>query len=128
MINGVITGNSIPNISYALSAASQGRIAMPVDPSSLIYSYLKNISGIPAPEGSDGIDISRLNILDALIELMRQIRETPEFVTEELPVYMQDAMIGTFQARILEAREARTEMPYVQAPLADSGMLFSISL
>ena len=127
MVNGSVVSNSIP-LSYAISAAAQGRLALPVDPSSLIYSYLRNITGIPAPEGSNGIDISRLNVLDALIELMRQVRETPDIVTEDLPVYMQEAMIGTYQAQILEAREARTEMPYVQAPLADSGLLFSMSM
>ena len=127
MIQGAVSNNSITNIGYAIGASSNGKIALPVDPGSLIYSHLKNVSGIPAPEGSNGINISRLNILDVLIEQIRQIRETPEIITEDLPVYMQDAMIDSIQSQILYAMESRSEMPYVQAPLAESGTLFSIS-
>jgi hypothetical protein len=129
MVYGVISNNSISGIG-ALNTAAGGRIALPVEPSSLLYSHFKNVSGVPAPEGSNGITISKLNILDVLIEQMNQIKQKPEPVpvinSEDRMAAMVEAKIDSIRAQILEAKEARGNMPYIQAPLAETGSLFSL--
>jgi hypothetical protein len=129
MVYGIISNNSISGIS-ALNMAAGGKIALPVDPASLLYSHFKNVSGVPAPEGSNGITINKLNILDVLIEQMNQIRQKPPAVpvidSESRMAAMVDAKIDSIRNQILEAKEARNNMPYIEAPLAESGSLFSL--
>jgi len=130
MIQGIIASdNSFPGLGYALSPRANGKLALPVAPEFLIYSHFKHVSGVPAPEGSRGVTISKLNILDILIEQMNQVKQTinpidsAQFTEERL-----DAMIDAFKTQILQAREARTSMPYTPAPMAQIGVVFDLMI
>ncbi|MDR0312669.1 MAG: hypothetical protein LBI14_03655 [Treponema sp.] len=129
MVYGIISNNSISGIS-ALNMAAGGKIALPVDPSSLLYSHFKNVSGVAAPEGSSGVTINKLNILDVLIEQMNQIKQKPEPIpvidSEDRMAAMVEAKIDSIRDQILDVQEARSNMPYIQAPLAETGSLFSL--
>jgi len=59
--------SGIPNISIAYTLPQNGRLSLPVDSSSLVYSQLKHVSGVPAQEGTTGINLQKLNLLDTLI-------------------------------------------------------------
>jgi hypothetical protein len=74
---GGIPYNSFPSIGYAMSAARGGRMSLPVSPSVYIYSHFKHVSGVPAPEGTHGVNISRLKILDTLIEQLARMKKQP---------------------------------------------------
>ena len=123
-IAGVTT---FPNIGYAITASSSGRMSLPVSPANYIYSQFKHVSGVPAPEGTSGVTISRLKILDVLIEQMNQLKKQPEFNTRDLSNEQIDAMINQYEGQIKAARAASMEMPYATAPQAPSGVLFSIT-
>ena len=142
MVHG-IPNISIPNVAYTMT---QGyKMSLPVDSSSLIYSNFQHVSGIPAPEGTQGVSISKLNLLDVLIEQINQISKggagtrIPEYRFRETeagkqPVYSQeltpfdsfDALLESFRKQILEAKETSAVMPYIPSPNAQAGALFSL--
>src|SRR5215475_2124480 len=75
---GAISTNAFPSVGYAISeAASSGRMTLPVSPGMLIYSHFKHVSGTPAPEGTQGVNISKLKILDTLIEQLSKMKNQP---------------------------------------------------
>ena len=121
----MVHGVSISNIHFI--AANNGRMPVPVDPPSLLYSNFEYVSGIPAPEGSHGISISSLHLLDVLIGRLNQARQAPSFETIN-PFDGVDALIEGYRGQILEANAASAVMPYIPSPDTQSGILFSLSI
>jgi hypothetical protein len=126
---GKIPYNLFPSIDYALSASAGGRVSLPVSPSSYIYSQFKHISGIPAPEGVEGVSVSKLKIIDSLIAEIVRLREMPkpsygpkgESAEERFT-----AMVEQFQEQVRNAQSENAAKPY-QARSPDQGMVFSLS-
>ena len=119
-----VSGVSIPGIRFAM--ANSGKMSVPVDPPSLMYSNFEHVSGIPAPEGSQGVSISRLHLLDLLIGQLNQARQVPSFKTLN-PYEGMDGLIEAYRNQIVEADAASAAMPYIPSPNAQSGILFSFS-
>ena len=65
---------AFPTYGYAISAAVAGKTSMPVSPSMVIYSQFKHVAGTPAPEGTEGVNISRLKILNTMIEQLEKMK------------------------------------------------------
>jgi len=131
MVRG-IQNISIPSISHIMA---QGRkMSIPVDPASLIYSHFEHVSGIAAPQGTNGVAISKLNLLDVLIGQLNQIKKSgmsPSIPAEhtdtsQLDASQIDALIENYRNQIQEAISASAAMPYIQSPSAPSGAVFSL--
>ena len=129
MIHGVFSNNPISSIDYVLNASAMGKVSLPVEPASLVYSHFKHVSGVPAPEGIKGVAISKLNILDVLIEQMNQIKKigSPD-VSAQLSEDRLDAMIENYGTQIRQANETRVVMPYVPALLSQVGVVFNLTI
>jgi len=129
MIHG-IQNVTIPAVNY--STAQSGKMSLPVDSSSLIYSHFEHVSGIPAPKGTQGVTISKLNLLDVLIEQLNQVKKngsTPvarPANTAQMPEKSLDSLIETYTNQVKQAKAASSAMPYLQSPSAQPGALFSI--
>ena len=128
-MNIAISSNSFPNIGHAISAAANGRVSVPVAPSAYIYSHFRHVSGTPAPEGVQGVNISRLKILDTLIEqLTRAKQQSIPYLGESMNDIDRrlDALIEQYQKQIQAIQAASAATQYVSIfPVA--GALFSIS-
>lgn len=117
-------------LSYASSSYRSSRIALPVSPSSYIYSQFKHVRGTPAPEGSRGVSISKLKVLDVLVDQLIKLKQRPNTRTlaaagnqdERL-----DALIKQYSDQIKTAQAAHTALPYRPAPSLPAGTLFSLS-
>ena len=118
---------TLPNYGYAITASSSGRMSLPVSPANYIYSQFKHVGGIPAPEGTNGVTITKLKILDVMIEQLNQMKKQPEFNTQDLSDGQIDAMISQYEGLIKSARAANAVMPYAPAPQAPLGILFDIA-
>jgi hypothetical protein len=117
---------ALPGIGYAITAGS-GRMSLPVSPSSYIYSHFKHVSGVPAPEGTRGVAISKLKVLDVLIEQLGQIKKQPKPDLETSPSDDRiDALISQYESQIKAAVSAKSVLPYAPAPAAPSGALFNL--
>jgi hypothetical protein len=102
-----------------------------VAPASVIYSHFKHVSGVPAPEGSRGVSISKLKILDVLIEQLSQVkRQGNDAHAMGAPVSDEhiDAMIDFYKTQIQQTKAASAAMPYIQAPSAQAGAVFSFTV
>ena len=127
---GTVSNHAFPSVGYAISAAPNGRMSLPVSPSVYIYSHFKHVSGVPAPEGTQGVNISKLKIIDALIEqLVRMKKQPPPYSGESTDDAQKriDALIEQYQKQIHIAQAAGAASPYVPiAPAA--GALFNITV
>ena len=115
---------SMPAISY--TAGNYGKMSLPVDSSALIYSHFEHVSGIPAPEGTQGVTISKLNLLDVLIGQLNQINRASPGKSPANPTGGVDALIENLESQIRQAKSESASMPYIPAPSAEPGILFSL--
>ena len=127
---GGISNISMPSINHF---AVQGRkMSLPVDSSSLIYSHFKHVSGVPAPDGSNGVSISKLNLLDVLIGQLNQIKNSATPISsatgERLDAAQIETLIDTYTDQIRQLKAASATMPYIHAPSAHSGIVFSLAV
>ena len=122
---GAISNTSIPSIGYAITASMGGRTSLPVSKSMLIYSHFKHVSGVPAPEGTQGVNISKLKILDTLIEQLSRMKSQPvaKMNMDESDAKRIDALIDQYQQQIKAAQAAPIYTP--AAPV--TGALFNIA-
>ena len=130
MVRG-IPNITVPTINYTM--AQGGKMSLPVDPASLIYSHFQYVSGVPAPSGTQGVAISKLNLLDVLIGQLNQIKRGPSSANSA--VFSEhanagnngiDGLIDAYRNQIKQARAASAAMPYIHSPSAQSGAVFSI--
>ena len=119
----------IPSISIAYSMPHSGKMSFPVDSSSLIYSYFKHVSGVPAAEGIQGITINKLNLLDALIDQLNRIKQSgvSTSMPEGVDTRYIDALIEGYRKQIEQAKAASEAMPYIPAPSAQPGAVLNVT-
>jgi len=124
---GSVPYHAFPSIGYAMNAARDGRMSLPVAPGMVIYSHFKHVSGTPAPEGTNGVNISRLKILDTLIEQLTQMKKNPAVdlgIVNENDENRINALIDQYQKQIKATQAAGIYTPVIPA----TGMLFNITV
>ncbi|MCL2810164.1 MAG: hypothetical protein FWD24_08915 [Treponema sp.] len=124
---GTIPHQAFPSIGYAINAASSGRASLPVAPGLVIYSHFKHVSGTPAPEGTQGVNISKLKILDTLIEQLSKVKSqgSMEFGNlEGSDENRVNALIEQYQKQLRTAQNVSIYTP--AAPV--TGALFNIAV
>jgi hypothetical protein len=128
MVSGILRGSAFPTIGYAISAAAGGKMSLPVAPSAYIYSHFRHVSGVPAPEGTSGVALSKLKILDVLIEQLARIKKNPDAgLAVDAPSDEKiDALIEHYESQIRAAQAANAAMPYKPAPPVSSGMILNL--
>ena len=129
--------SSIPSIAIPpiVQTMAQGaKVALPVDSSSLVYSHFEYVSGMPAPEGSQGVSISKLNLLDVLIGQLSQLKKESLSQVPVNPFEGMDSIIENFNNQVRQAKAASEAVPYISShaaqsgAFAQSGALFSLTI
>jgi hypothetical protein len=123
---GNIPYHAFPSIGYAINASSSGRTSLPVSPSQVIYSHFKHVSGTPAPEGTTGVNISKLKILDTLIDQLDKMKSRARIkmdTSNELDENRINALIDQYQKQIKAVQASSFYTPAAPA----TGVLFNIS-
>ena len=118
---------TIPSIGYAISSVNNGKTSIPVSPSLVIYSQFKHVSGTPAPEGTSGINITRLKILDTLIEQLSIVKNEPPMdlsLMDKNDEKLINTLIDQFQKQLIDTQTASIYAPTAPA----TGLLFNISV
>ncbi|MCL2441279.1 MAG: hypothetical protein FWD14_06025 [Treponema sp.] len=122
-----IPHQAFPSMGYAINASSSGRASLPVAPGLVIYSHFKHISGTPAPEGTQGVNISKLKILDTLIEQLSKMKSQTNMDFGNLDGNDEkriNALIEQYQKQIKTAQNVGVYTPAAPA----TGALFSITV
>nr|AGS52611.1 hypothetical protein [uncultured bacterium contig00042] len=123
---GMAAHHAFPSVGYAISASQGGKMSLPVAPGMVIYSHFKHVSGVPAPEGTTGVNINKLKILDTLIEQLSKMKSRSAInpgVTDAQDEKRIDALIEQYQKQIKAAQSVSIYTP--AAPV--TGALFSIT-
>jgi hypothetical protein len=120
MVHGV-QGILVPGLSYTL--AQSGKMALPVDPSAVIYSHFEHVSGVPAQNGLQGVSISKLNLLDVLIG---RLNNAPAASKAANPFEGIETVIESYRNLVQQAKAASDAMPYLPSPNAHPGALFTL--
>ena len=115
----------LSNFSYSSStiAAAAGKMYVPVSKSALLYSHFDHVSGVAAGNGQNGVSISKLRILNSLIERVSAIKNEPVKAVKDISPEQADALIKNYQQQIQQALKT----PYIlngAQPMA--GDLFSL--
>ena len=120
--------SSIGNISaYSYegiaSAGGAGKLYVPVSKSALLYSHFDHVSGVAARSGQNGVSISKIRILNSLIERLSAIKNEPASTINEISDERADALIKNYQQQL----QAAMQTPYLLAGATPQvGELFSI--
>ena len=119
--------SSIGNINtYSTSsvmASASGKLYVPVSKSALLYSHFDHVSGVAASSGQNGVSISKIRILNSLIERMAAIKNEPKESITDISDSQADALIQNYQKQLQTALQT----PYILSgaqPMA--GEIFSI--
>jgi uncharacterized protein involved in outer membrane biogenesis len=140
MVRG-IPNVSIPNLSQI--AAQGGKMSLPVDSSSLIYSNFEHVSGVLAPKGIQGVSITKINLLDVLIGRLNQVNKSPapvfpssqklsanasrEMISESSRTAERfNSLVDSMRNQLKQAKAASDAMPYIPAPNTQPGALFNL--
>jgi len=119
-----------PSIGSALNASYGSRISLPVAPAMYIYSQFRHVSGVPAPEGVQGVSISKLHILDSILNELARVRQTPKpslNIQGDSPEKQLNALLEHFQAQVQQSHTANAANPYHStAPQAGAAVNLSI--
>ncbi|MBR5646428.1 MAG: hypothetical protein IKX23_07305 [Treponema sp.] len=128
---GNLNSFSYSNIANASSSVISDKLYVPVNPSALLYSHLDHVQGVAAKPGQHGVSISKIYILNSLIEHVADIKNEQNFTKfdeflskHDMSDAQIDSLIKDFHSQIQKAMQT----PYILSgarPMA--GDLFSIN-
>jgi hypothetical protein len=121
---GIVPSNTFPSI-YAITAAQGNRVAVPVSPSAYIYSHFKHVSGVPAHEGENGVNITKLKIIDTLIDQLSKMKKEPEPLVD-MNGQNEEKRINNLLEKVRTIHAANAKNPFAPASPA-AGTIFSLS-
>ena len=110
------------------SAGTTGpQLHLPVSPSSLLYSPFHHVSGLPATNGQNRVSISKIQILNTIIEYLSSIKagKTPAAMKSTSPDEI-NSLIENYQTQIRQAVAASQNSLYgIAGARPEAGVLFS---
>jgi len=124
MITNISTFNA-----YSYNTSMSGsKLYVPVSPAAVIYAQFDHVSGVAARGKQPGVSISKIQILNTLIEHLSKIKTTPQpDKTLEMSPEQADVLIKNYQAQIQTAVQIAKTEPYALAGVQpQTGALFSL--
>lgn len=121
MTSGMLSSYSY---SYASMHNKNGKVAIPVKPSMVIYSQLEHISGYADPKGSNGISLNKVYMLNTLIEKVSSSKidaSAAKIDTTALSEAQIDSMISDYQAKLQTQINTAKSNPYAIMPAGLTG-------
>ena len=121
--------NLNPYSYHISSSGASGKLFVPVSPSAVIYAQFNHISGIAASKGQSGVSISKIQILNAMIENLSRIKgvqNTPK-KTVHITEAQADALIQNYQKQIAQSVQASQTQFMLSGAMPQAGSLFSVN-
>jgi hypothetical protein len=115
--------------SYDGLLGNHSKLYVPVSPAAVIYSQFDHISGVAAHSNQTGIPVSKIRILNTLIDQLMSMKSQPK-TQQELPAMtdeQMDMLIKDYQGQIQSAVSLAESTGYGLAGAEpQAGALFSI--
>lgn len=109
----------------SINSHSAGKLYLPVSKSALLYSHFDHVSGVAAKSGQQGVSITKLQILNSLIDRVSSITssKTPNNAMKNVSEAQMDSLIKNLHKQVqLAAKSPFTLSGATPIP----GDLFSI--
>jgi len=131
MISNINTLNPATYTHYITGGAAYGKLVVPVSPIMVMYSQLEHVSGVAASSTSSGVNISKVQILNTLIDrLITMKQKVPEKNnTTVLSEDQVDFLIKDYEKQIKNTINAAKANPYALqgGSVPPTGSLFTIA-
>ena len=112
------------------AGGASGKLYVPVNPANVIYAQFDHISGVAAKKGQHGVSITKIQILNTLIENLAKIKtqsSSSEYQQMHLSDEQVDVLIKNYQQQIKQAVTQAQSVQYTAAGINSlSGALFAI--
>ena len=97
--------SAIGNFSNAYSysgaiGAAAGKLYVPVSRSALLYSHFDHVSGVAAGNGQQGVSISKIRILNSLIDRLSAIKNQPKESIQDMSDDQAQVLIEQYQKQL----------------------------
>lgn len=121
--------NLNPYSYHVSSSEASGKLFVPVSPSAVIYAQFNHISGVAAPKGQSGVSISKIQILNSLIENLSKIKGAQNSKTKSVKLTegQVDVLIEKYQKEIARSVQASQAQFMLNGAKPEAGALFSIN-
>jgi len=125
--------NSISLNAYSYNnfiSGAGGKLYVPVKPSSVVYAQFDHISGFPAKSNQNGVSVSKIQILNSLINQLVSMKKTPKVQPDvNMTSDQMDAMIQNYQGQIQASMQMAHATGYGMAGVApQTGSVFNVSV
>ncbi|MCQ2612433.1 MAG: hypothetical protein MJ183_02390 [Treponemataceae bacterium] len=123
----------VSSYSSAVSGGvGSGKVFVPVQPGMVMYSHFEHVSGVAAGAEQKGVAVSKVQILNRMIDHLVSMKQKPELTKEQvagLSDQQKDSLIQEYQAKIEQAVAQTQSNPYALsgAPLPVNGDLVNIA-
>lgn len=120
--------NLNPYSYHVSSSGASGKLFVPVSPSAVIYAQFNHISGVAAPKGQSGVSISKIQILNSLIENLSKIKGAQNSKTKSVKLTegQVDVLIEKYQKEIARSVQASQAQFMLNGAKPEAGALFSV--
>ena len=119
-VNRTVHLSSIIRAQYA-----PGKIALPQNGG--LYSRFKHVQGVPALSSGGGYSVSKLQMIDLLVERLVQLKRHSVTTLSRGDGADQDGLISRYAGELAQSlRTAENISPSVTAGIAEPGLLFSL--
>lgn len=95
--------NTVRYESLSSSNNVNGKLYVPVNKSALLYSHFEHVSGVAAKSNQNGVSISKLRILNSLIDRVSAINNEKSPVIEQIDSVKTEKMIAVYQKQMQAA-------------------------
>lgn len=125
--------NSISLNAYSYNnvvSGAGGKLYVPVKPSSVVYAQFDHISGFAAKSNQNGVSVSKIQILNSLINQLVSMKNTPKVQPDiTMTGDQMDAMIENYQGQIHATMQMAQATGYGMAGVTpQAGTLFSVDV
>lgn len=97
--------NAFSYSSAIFAGGSTGKLYVPVNRSSLIYSNFDHVAGTVAKSGQNGVSISKIRILNSLIDRFSAIKNEPKKSLQDVSEKQAEILIKNYQKQIAQAMQ-----------------------
>ncbi len=126
---GTLTPDNYTNL--VSSGTIRSKIYVPVSPGLVIYSQFEHVSGIAISGNQKGVTITKVSILNALIDRLIDMKQKPEIPSEKTALTddQVDALIKNYQSQIKDSLNLAQGNPYALGggTTPQAGVLFNIA-
>ena len=112
---------------YSYSGAigdAAGKLYVPVSRSALLYSHFDHVSGVAAGNGQQGVSISKIRILNSLIDRLSTIKNEPKQSVTDISDDQAQVLIEQYQKQLQQTVAQQSFALAGAKPMA--GELFQI--